>query len=75
MQNKDIQLRFLPLLVLAMLVNILAQAVHETGHLLFFQVTGREATWVFTKVAQMSETTPSHPDEWSMKTYSDGGTN
>jgi len=71
MQNKDIHLRFIPLLVLAMLINILAQAVHETGHLLFFQVTGREATWVFTKVAQMSEP-PKNPAEWTEITSPDG---
>jgi hypothetical protein len=58
-----------------MLVNILAQAVHETGHHLIYQVMGHEPVWAFTKVVQMSETTPSHPDEWTMKTYSDGATN
>jgi len=64
-------LRFLPLFVLAMLVNILAQVTHETGHLLSFQLTGREATWVFTKVAQMSEP-PTNPAEWTEITSPDG---
>jgi len=71
MQNKNGQLRFLPLLILAMLVNILAQVTHETGHLLFFQVTGRETNWVFTKVAQMSEP-PTNPAEWTEITAPDG---
>ncbi|HNB41633.1 MAG TPA: hypothetical protein PLG52_09035 [Anaerolineales bacterium] len=75
MQNTSYQLRFLPLLVLAMLVNILAQAVHETGHRLVYQVMGHEPVWAFTKVVQMSDTTPSRPDEWTMKTYPDGATN
>jgi len=75
MQDKNLQLRFLPLLVLAMLVNILAQAVHETGHHFVYQVMGHEPVWAFTKVVQMSETTPSNLDEWTMKTYSDGATN
>lgn len=66
---------FLPLLILAMLVNILAQAVHETGHHLVYQVMGHEPVWAFTKVVQMSDTTPSHPDEWTIKTYPDGATN
>ena len=66
---------FLSLFILAMLVNILAQAVHETGHHLVYQVMGHEPVWAFTKVVQMSETIPSNPDEWSMKTYSDGETN
>lgn len=68
-------IHFLPLFILAMLVNILAQAVHETGHHLVYQVMGHEPVWAFTKIVQMSETTPSHPDEWTMKTYPDGGTN
>ncbi len=68
-------LHFLPLLILAMLVNILAQAVHETGHHMVYQVMGHEPVWAFTKVVQMSETIPSHPDEWTMKTYSDGEAN
>lgn len=68
-------LRFLPLLILAMLVNILAQAVHEAGHHFAYQVMGHDPVWAFTKVVQMSETMPSNPDEWTMKTYPDGGTN
>ena len=68
-------LRFFPLLILAMLVNILAQAVHETGHHFVYQVMGHEPVWAFTKVVQMSETTPLHPDKWTMKTYPDGATN
>jgi len=75
MQNKNLQLRFLPLLVLAMLVNILAQAVHETGHHIAYQMMGHDPVWAFTKVVQISETTPSNPGEWTMKTYSDGATN
>ena len=67
MQDKSLQLRILPLFILAMLVNILAQAVHETGHHMVYQVTGHEPVWAFTKVVQMSETTPSHPDEWAKK--------
>ena len=68
-------LRFFPLLILAMLVNILAQAVHETGHHLIYQGMGHEPVWAFTKVVQMSDAIPSNPDEWTMKTYPDGTTN
>ena len=66
---------FIPLLILAMLVNILAQAVHETGHHMFYQVMGYEPVWAFTKVVQISETTPLHPEEWTQKKYPDGTTN
>lgn len=70
MQSKIYQLRFLPLLILAMLANVLAQTTHETGHRLFFLVTGRETTWVFTKAAQMSEP-PTNPAEWTELTNPD----
>jgi len=73
--TKHLNPRFLRLFVLAMLVNILAQAVHETGHHLVYQVMGHEPVWAFTKVVQMSETTPSHPEEWNQKTYPDDTTN
>jgi len=68
-------IRFLPLLILAMLVNILSQTTHETGHHMVYQVMGHEPVWAFTKVVQMSEAMPSNPDEWTMKTYPDGATN
>jgi len=73
-QNKSIQPRFLPLLVLAMLVNILAQAVHETGHHLVYQVMGYEPIWAFTKVVQMSES-PTNPTDWVEITNLDGSSN
>ncbi|HSM72863.1 MAG TPA: hypothetical protein VK851_15080, partial [Anaerolineales bacterium] len=40
-----------------------------------YQVMGHEPVWAFTKVVQMSDTTPSHPDEWTLKTYPDGAVN
>ena len=67
--------RFFPLLVIAMVVNILAQAVHETGHHLVYQVMGHEPEWGFTRLVQMSDTTPSNPSEWTQKSYPDGATN
>lgn len=74
-ETKLLNLRFLPLLLLAMLVNILAQAAHETGHHLVYQVMGHEPEWGFTRLVQMSDTTPSNPGEWTQKTYPDGATN
>ena len=70
-----IKARFLPLLVLAMLVNILAQTVHETGHYLVYQVMGHEPVWAFTKLVQLSETTPTNPDEWIEMVNPDATTN
>ena len=68
-------LRFLPLLILAMLVNILAQAVHETGHHFAYQVMGHEPVWAFTKVVQMSDAIPSNPNEWTEIANPDGSSN
>lgn len=69
------EIRFIPLLVLAMLVNILAQAAHETGHHLVYQVMGHEPEWGYTKLVQLSDTTPLNPDEWTEKIYSDSTKN
>lgn len=66
---------FFSLLMLAMLVNILAQTVHETGHHIVYQVMGHEPVWAFTKIVQMSETPPTNPDAWTQKTYPNGDTN
>jgi len=69
------RVRFLPLLVLAMLVNILSQAMHETGHHMIYQVTGHDPVWAFTKLVQLWETSPTNPSEWVEKTNPDGTTN
>ena len=74
MKNEHVQLRFLPLLLLAMLVNILAQAAHETGHHLVYQVMGHEPVWAFTKVVQMSDP-PTNPVDWVEITNPDGSSN
>lgn len=58
------QVRFLPLLILAMLVNILSQSVHETGHHLVYQIMGHDPVWGFTKVVQVWDTPPKNPDAW-----------
>ncbi len=66
------QIRFLPLLVLAMLVNILSQTTHETGHHLVYQLMGHEPVWAFTKLVQVWETPPVNPDEWVETRGSEG---
>lgn len=65
-------IHFLSLFILGMLVNILAQAVHETGHRM--ALMGREPVWAFTKLVQLWETTPVQPDQWVKITNSDGTT-
>jgi hypothetical protein len=63
-QRKIHHINFLSLLVLAMLVNILGQATHESGHSLVFQLMGRDPVWGFTKIVQIWDTPPMHPEEW-----------
>jgi len=65
-------IRFLPLLILAMLVNILSQTTHETGHHIVYQLMGHEPVWAFTKMVQIWETPPIHPDEWVETRGSEG---
>ncbi|MCP4140475.1 MAG: hypothetical protein GY755_09330 [Chloroflexi bacterium] len=57
-------IRFLPLLILAMLVNILSQTTHETGHHVVYQAMGHKPVWAFTKLVQVWDTPPASPDEW-----------
>lgn len=61
---KQHHIRFLPLLVLVMLVNILSQTTHESGHHMVYQFMGCAPVWGFTKLVQIWETPPTNPDEW-----------
>lgn len=65
-------IHFLSLFILAMLVNIIGQATHETGHRLVYQVTGHEPVWAFTKLVQVHDTPPQNPETWVEKINSDG---
>ena len=68
-ENNLQKIGFWSLLILAMLVNILGQAIHETGHRLVFQVMGREPVWGFTKIVQIWEKPPSNPEEWTETSF------
>lgn len=63
-ENNFHKIGFMSLLILAMLVNILGQAIHETGHRLVYQVMGRDPVWGFTKIIQVWDMPPSNPEEW-----------
>lgn len=71
-QNPAYQMRFMPLVLLATLVNILSQTTHETGHHMVYQLLGHEPVWAFTKQVQIWETPPVNPDEW-VETRGSGG--
>ncbi len=58
------KLNFLRLFLLAFLINITAQAIHETGHLLVYQIYGRNPTWGFIGLVQLWNTQPEDPNQW-----------
>lgn len=58
------KLSFLRLFLLAFLINIAAQAIHETGHLLVYQIYGRNPTWGFIGLVQLWNTQPEDPSQW-----------
>lgn len=63
---------FLRLLLLALLINLLTQAIHETGHLLAYQAYGRNPTWGFIGLVQRWNTPPKHPEGWVQTSTPDG---
>ncbi|MDP1624550.1 MAG: hypothetical protein Q8L64_02155, partial [bacterium] len=58
------KISFVRLFLLAFLINILAQAIHETGHLLAYQVYHRNPTWGFIGLVQLWNTQPENPNNW-----------
>lgn len=66
------KLGFLRLLLLAFLINILAQAIHETGHLMAYQVYDRNPTWGFIGLVQRWNTPPDQPEHWVQTSTPDG---
>jgi hypothetical protein len=65
------QIGFFSLLVLAMLVNIIGQAFHETGHLWVYLAMGREPVWAFTKMVQVWDTPPLDKSGWTETRFED----
>lgn len=61
------------LVLSALLLNILAQALHEGGHLLVYSLAGHSPVWRFTGLVQRWEATPPpHPATWIESTAPDG---
>jgi hypothetical protein len=70
--EKDFQkIGFFSLFVIAMLVNILGQMIHEGGHSLIYQIMGRDPVWGFTKMVQIWDTSPLHPEKWTETKFED----
>ena len=60
------------LVLTAMAVNILAQAIHEGGHWTVFEITGHQPVWAFTGIVQLWDATPRDPATWVASTAPDG---
>lgn len=65
---------FIRLLLLAMLINVIAQAIHETGHMLVYHSYHRNPTWGFIGLVQLWDTSPLNPNKWVEINTPDGET-
>jgi hypothetical protein len=73
MKSLDLQkIPFWWLMLAALTLNILAQAIHKGGHWAVFQVTGHRPVWAFTSIAQVWDTPPLNPAGWEAITAPDG---
>ena len=61
------------LLLLAALISIIAQAFHETGHMIVYQIYRRNPTWGFIGLVQIWGTQPLELNGW-VKTNAPDGT-
>lgn len=66
------KLSFWRILILILLLNIAAQAIHEMGHWAVYQLYGRGPTWGFIGMVQWWDTPPLHPEGWVETTAPDG---
>jgi len=60
------------LILAAMTINILAQAIHEGGHWAVFEITRHRPVWTFTGIVQLWDAQPQHPAGWVATTAPDG---
>jgi hypothetical protein len=60
------------LVLAAVTLNILAQAIHEGGHWAVYQVTGHRPVWGFTSIVQVWDTPPGNLEGWIATTAPDG---
>ena len=60
------------LVLAAMTLNILAQAIHEGGHWAVYEITGHRPVWAFTSIVQVWDASPQNPAGWVATTAPDG---
>ena len=64
---------FWQLVILALLLNFIAQIIHEAGHWAVYETLGRGPVWGFTGLVQIwGNPPPLHPNEWIAMIAPDG---
>ena len=63
---------FWKLVLISALVYSLVQAAHEAGHFTILAGLGYQPVWGFTKLVQIWDTPPQHPEQWLETTAPDG---
>ena len=64
---------FWQLVMLALLLNFVAQTIHEAGHWTIYETLGREPVWGFSSLVQIwGNPPPLHPNEWIAMIAPDG---
>jgi hypothetical protein len=65
---------FWRLVLLTLMLNFIAQTMHEAGHWAVYETIGKGPTWGFLGLVQMwGDPPPLHPNEWIETTAPDGG--
>jgi len=64
---------FWQLVLLVFLLNFVAQAIHEAGHWVVLETSGRGPVWSFTELVQIwGDPPPLHPEQWVETTSPNG---
>ena len=63
---------FWQLMILSLLLNFVVQTVHEAGHWVILESSGRGPVWGFNQLLQLWDTMPLHPDKWVETVAPDG---
>jgi hypothetical protein len=64
---------FLQLIILSFLLNFVVQTIHEAGHWVILETSGRGPAWGFNQLLQIWDKAPLHPEKWVETVAPDGG--
>ena len=55
---------FLQLIILSFLLNFVVQTIHEAGHWVILETSGRGPVWGFNQLLQIWDKAPLHSEKW-----------